>query len=92
MGRCECCDAEEAYSAIDSGQLLCTECAAIDLGALRAVAAANASAATAQVERRAAAVVELQSERLTKTACGADGTRLTCSVCLDSMRAGQSVG
>ena len=38
------------------------------------------------------AALDLRGERLTKTACAADGTRLTCSVCLDCMRAGQSVG
>ena len=89
-GRCECCDVEVPHS--DALQLLCHECASIDLGTLRAVAAASVSAQTAQTERRVTAEIELRSEQLTQNPCAEDGTRLPCSVCLDNMRAGQTVG
>ena len=89
LGRCECCD--EVLHTTGTPQLLCHECAAIDLGSFRPAAAANALARTNQAERLVTAALDLRDERLTKTACAEDGTRLTCSVCLDSMRAGQSV-
>merc|ERR1711865_1205079 len=82
---------DEVLHTTGTPQLLCHECAAIDLGSFRPAAAANALARTNQAERLVTAALDLQDERLTKTACAEDGTRLTCSVCLDSMRAGQSV-
>ena len=75
----------------NGGQLLCGECAAIDLGAVQALAQTRQATSAARTTTQAAATVELHTERLQSNACAPDGTRIQCSVCLDSMRAGQLV-
>ena len=75
----------------NGGQLLCGECAAIDLGAVQALAQTRQATTAARTTTQAAATVELHTERLQSNACAPDGTRIQCSVCLDSMRAGQLV-
>lgn len=75
----------------NGGQLLCGECAAIDLGAVQALAQTRQATTAARTTTQAAATVELHTERLQANACAPDGTRIQCSVCLDSMRAGQLV-